>query len=72
MVMSAQLRDAMRAELPDYMVPAHVVLLASMPLTPNGKIDRNALPAPEATGQRKRVAPRNDIERVLARISQEV
>ncbi|WP_341796513.1 MULTISPECIES: non-ribosomal peptide synthase/polyketide synthase [unclassified Pseudomonas] len=72
MVMSAQLRDAMRAELPDYMVPAHVVLLASMPLTPNGKIDRNALPAPEATGQRKRVAPRNDIERVLARIWQEV
>ncbi|WP_431357564.1 amino acid adenylation domain-containing protein, partial [Pseudomonas putida] len=72
MVMSAQLRDALRAELPDYMVPAHVVLLASMPLTPNGKIDRNALPAPEATGQRKRVAPRNDIERVLARIWQEV
>ncbi|MFK3817597.1 amino acid adenylation domain-containing protein, partial [Pseudomonas sp. NPDC089407] len=71
-VEAAQVRDALRVELPDYMVPAHIVLLASMPLTPNGKIDRKALPAPEANGQRRRVAPRNDVEHVLSRIWQEV
>ncbi|MDE4537196.1 non-ribosomal peptide synthase/polyketide synthase [Pseudomonas sp. ITEM 17296] len=67
-----QLRDALRAELPDYMVPAQLVLLAAMPLTPNGKIDRKALPAPELGGQRVRLAPRNGIERVLVQIWQDV
>ncbi|MDM3885477.1 amino acid adenylation domain-containing protein [Pseudomonas sp. BCRC 81390] len=66
------LREALAAELPDYMVPAQLVLMPALPLTPNGKVDRNALPAPEFAGQRVQVAPRNAIERALADIWQQV
>jgi non-ribosomal peptide synthetase component F len=41
-----ELRDFMKAKVPDFMVPATFVRMASLPLTTNGKIDRNALPAP--------------------------
>jgi len=44
---SETLRDHLRMSLPDYMVPAHLVTLDSLPLTPNAKIDRQALPQPE-------------------------
>ncbi|WP_459206816.1 non-ribosomal peptide synthase/polyketide synthase [Pseudomonas sp. MLB6B] len=67
-----RLREALRAELPDYMVPAQLVLLPALPLTPNGKVDRQALPAPDFAGQRQLVAPRNAIERALTKIWQEV
>ncbi|WP_210015437.1 non-ribosomal peptide synthetase [Pseudomonas palmensis] len=66
-----QLREALRSELPDYMVPAHVMLLPALPLTPNGKLDRNALPAPQLAS-RPRSAPRNALERTLASIWQDV
>ena len=41
-------REHLRKRLPDYMLPQHVVWLKALPLLPNGKIDRNALPAPQA------------------------
>jgi amino acid adenylation domain-containing protein len=67
------LRRALLAELPDYMVPARVVGLEAMPLTPNGKVDRNALPEPprERPDDESRVAPRTELERRLATIWEE-
>lgn len=66
-----QLRDYLAARLPPYMVPRHVVLLDEFPLSVNGKLDRNALPAP-ALHVADRVAPRTDTEKALAAIWREV
>jgi amino acid adenylation domain-containing protein len=64
------LRAHLEAKLPDYMVPAAFVRLDAFPLTPNGKIDRKALPSPgdEAYGRETYEAPRGEIEVVLAAI----
>jgi amino acid adenylation domain-containing protein len=63
------LREHLRRELPEYMVPAAFVPLESLPLTPNGKLDRTALPAPEFAADAERyVAPRTPTEEVLAEI----
>ena len=47
--LSARLRDRLRERLPGYMLPQHIELLDALPKTPNGKIDRKALPLPVAT-----------------------
>ncbi|MEO8153227.1 MAG: amino acid adenylation domain-containing protein, partial [Rhizobacter sp.] len=62
------LREHLAAGLPDFMLPASYVVLGEWPLTPNGKLDRAALPAPEATAQARRghEAPRGEIEQRLA------
>jgi amino acid adenylation domain-containing protein len=65
----------LRDKLPDYMVPAHFVWLDAMPLLPNGKADRKALPAPEisrAQVDTDYAVPRNEAERILAGIWQDV
>nr|WP_145488694.1 MULTISPECIES: non-ribosomal peptide synthase/polyketide synthase [Streptomyces] len=64
----AALRAAVAARLPAHMVPAAVVVLDRMPLTPQNKIDRQALPAPERTAAAGHLAPRTDEERALAAI----
>jgi amino acid adenylation domain-containing protein len=70
----AELRDALSRQLPEYMVPSAFVQLDAMPLTANGKVDRQALPAPEATalGVREYEAPRGEIEETLAALWQEL
>uniref|UniRef100_UPI0012EC9634 non-ribosomal peptide synthetase n=1 Tax=Andreprevotia chitinilytica TaxID=396808 RepID=UPI0012EC9634 len=67
------LREQLGQRLPDYMVPAHFMLLDQLPLTPNGKVDRKALPAPERSNDTVNfVAPRNATETQLAAIWAEV
>ncbi|HYN92489.1 MAG TPA: amino acid adenylation domain-containing protein, partial [Pilimelia sp.] len=71
--LAAELRRGLAAELPDYLVPAAIVVLDTLPLGPNGKLDRRALPAPDLTGAPDRyAAPRTDTERVLAGVWAEV
>lgn len=68
-------RDFLTAQLPAYMAPAAIVRMDAMPLTPNGKVNRKALPAPEGPSvppKRTIVAPRDDRERMLASIWAEV
>jgi amino acid adenylation domain-containing protein len=68
----AELRPHLRAALPDYMIPALVIALPALPLTPNAKVDRAALPAPQWAARPAaaagRVQPRNPVEATLARI----
>jgi acyl carrier protein len=65
------LTNHLQATLPDYMLPQTYVFLDAIPLTPNGKVDRRALPAPDSGRSdlsEAYVAPRNETETVLARI----
>jgi amino acid adenylation domain-containing protein len=67
----AELRSRLRHFLPDYMIPTSFVFLDALPLTANGKVDRRALPAPDAEPGAKRgeyVAPRTEVEAALATI----
>jgi len=69
------LRSFLEPKLPDYMIPAFFEELAALPRTPNGKINRKALPAPKTHAvlpNRPYVAPRNEIETKLAEIWAEV
>ncbi len=63
------IRDFLRQRLPEFMVPSHVVLLAELPRTPNGKVDRRALPAPDLARSGQGFAvPRTPEEELLAGI----
>jgi acyl-coenzyme A synthetase/AMP-(fatty) acid ligase/acyl carrier protein len=69
------LRAYLRQRLPDYMLPASFILMEEMPLTPNGKIDRKALPEPDRsrpTLTQGYVTPETEIEQLLTTIWQEV
>lgn len=67
------LRVALHAELPEYMIPSDILRLERLPLTTTGKLDRQALPDPEpAAAPPPAVPPRDDVERRLVRVWQEV
>jgi amino acid adenylation domain-containing protein len=71
----SELRSLLQTKLPEYMVPSAFVTLDRFPLTPNGKLDRKALPMPDLARpelEKAFVAPRTPIERVLADIWGEV
>ncbi len=63
------LRKLLEEKLPDYMMPAFFILMEEMPLTPNGKLDQNALPEPPRSRpilEEDYVSPRNELEQRLA------
>jgi acyl carrier protein len=70
----SELRTHLQQRLPEHMVPAAYVQLEQMPLTPNGKLDRKALPAPEgdAYARREYEAPQGEVEEAIAQIWQEL
>ncbi|MGH7926534.1 MAG: phosphopantetheine-binding protein, partial [Candidatus Binatia bacterium] len=61
-----------KKQLPDYMVPSVIIVLDKLPLSPNGKVDRRALPAPEALGEKALVPARTELERFLAGMWQSI
>jgi acyl carrier protein len=72
---ASDLREFLGAKLPEYMTPSSIVFLETLPQTPNGKVDRNALPAPElvrVAPEKSFVAPRTPVEEKLAAIWSEV
>src|SRR5690606_32929506 len=66
------LRDALAQTLPDYMLPSAIVVLDSLPLNANGKVDRSRLPEPEFVSAGDYAAPEGEVEPVLANIWAEV
>ena len=69
---ASELRRKLSESLPDYMVPSYYVNLASLPLNPNGKVDRKALSIPHRDCERKFETPRNRVEETITEIWSEV
>ncbi len=71
---TGDLKNYLRQQLPEYMVPNDVVVLDAMPLTPNGKLDRKQLPSPQGLTQKvvaDYVAPENELQEIIVSVWQE-
>jgi amino acid adenylation domain-containing protein len=72
-VTDAELSEHLKQSLPEFMIPAAFVMLSEFPLTPNRKINRKALPVPDISNRASdKLQPRDDLEKSLARIWQEI
>jgi amino acid adenylation domain-containing protein len=74
--MAGDLRNFLKEELPEYMIPSAFVRMEKLPLTPNGKIDRIKLPMPEivktVSTEAVDAVPKNELEKIIAQVWQEV
>jgi amino acid adenylation domain-containing protein len=68
----SELRNTLKKQLPDYMIPPVIVVLDKMPLSPNGKVDRRSLPPPESVRPQAYVPPRTGLEQFLCNIWKEI
>jgi len=68
----SEIKKELAKNLPDYMIPTHLVSMPELPLTPNGKVDRRALPEPELTAGENYIPPSSPIQLELTRIWAEV
>ncbi len=67
-----ELRDSLKKRLPDYMVPGVYAVLDAFPLTPNGKVDRKALPVPDGQLTQTYAPPESDIEKALVAVFEDI
>ncbi|MBP3412049.1 MAG: amino acid adenylation domain-containing protein, partial [Oscillospiraceae bacterium] len=61
----SRIRDTLRRSMPEYMIPSYMMQIRSLPVTRNGKLDRQALPSFTGSGEQDYLAPRDDLERKL-------
>src|SRR6185312_15249217 len=71
-VASDQLRIRLAAKLPDFMVPAAIIQLDQLPMTPHGKLDRSRLPAMQTLADKNYRPPNSERERILCRLLAEL
>lgn len=69
---TSQLKKYLMNIVPEYMVPGFIIQLDKIPLTPNGKIDRKALPEPDIEIKRDYISPSNDVERRIIEVWQDI
>ena len=71
-VSGSEIRERLSGALPEYMIPAYMMQIASIPVTRNGKLDKRALPEIEAKAAREYAAPRNETEESICNIFSEI